>query len=732
MANIGGPASATSPTADNGFKEEVTDEQLINLIEAGVQNSVGDWLNSSDLTRERLRSTYEYAGVPEFHLAPQGVSTIVDTSTTETVEAYTAVITDLFLNNQKLARFIPMDENPGGFAQAKLAGDLVNYIIFKQNNGWEELQTWFKASLLWKNGIVRWDYIEDYDYRIEEYDKIDQIKLDELLSDENVEIVGELEFENELGELDPLGQGEPTADLVYVNVRIRRKVNKSRIEIDNVPPENFRISRDAKSISDAVFVGVQTDMTRSEIRKQWPDVADNIEDWDELGQNEQWLGNARYSEDIAARKFVTGQEYWQGSVSQDLFPLEANREVTVTECWINVDRDGDGIAELKHFIIAGTHILYEEDVDMIPLASLSPIDIPFEFYGLSIADFTRSSTLASTAILRGFVENTYLTNYAPKLADPNVVDFSALQNMKPKQIVPTNGNPAAAVQPMPPEAISTGTVPLLEHLQLIKEQATGMSKAAQGLNDALYVSGNSETKLQAVQSASQKRIQHIARRFAETGIKRLVQGLYHCARVNMGKMSFSMYGEKYDVNLQDLPMEMDVEIFVDLGDNSNNSKVQKLQAVGQNVLPQLNEHGQGLVIKEEAGAILATQLVEAMGLDPSDYFEDFTTDEFKQRAQQAVEQQSQENQQMKELERRKMEADAALAEANVSFTGAQTKNTFDDNAKQLAVSIDKHFQEWADLKIKSVKEGAELPPRPDYAQILLMAQQLLNSTNGGQ
>ena len=309
VANIGGPASATYPTADGGYKEKVTDEQLINLIEAGVQNSVGDWLNSSDLTRERLRSTYEYAGVPEFHLAPQGVSTIVDTSTTETVEAYTAVITDLFLNNQKLARFIPMDDNPGAFAQAKVAGDLVNYIVFKQNNGWEELQTWFKASLLWKNGIVRWDYIEDYDYRIEEYDKIDQIKLDELLSDESVEIVGDLEFENEIGEADPLAGVEPEANLVYVNVRIRRKIDKSRINIDNVPPENFRISRDAKSIGEAVFVGVQTDMTRSEIRKQWPDVADNIEDWDELGQQEQWLGNARYSEDIAARKFVTGQEY---------------------------------------------------------------------------------------------------------------------------------------------------------------------------------------------------------------------------------------------------------------------------------------------------------------------------------------------------------------------------------------------------------------------------------------
>ena len=725
-----GPVSGHS---GYGYKEKVTDEQLINLIESGVQNSVGDWLNSSDLTRERLRSTYEFAGVPDFHLAPQGVSTIVDTSTTETVEAYTALITDLFLNNQKLARFIPMDQSPGMFKSAADAADLVNYIIFKQNNGWEELQTWFKSALLWKNGIVRWDYIEDYDYRIEEYDKIDQVKLDELLSDEDVEIVGDLKYESDITEADPLGGNEPQADLVYIDVRIRRKVNKSRIKLDNVPPENFRISRDAKTISDAVFVGVQVDMTRSEIRKQWPDIAKGLteDDWNELGHNEQWLGNARYSEDIAARKQVTGQEYWQGSVSQDLFPLEANREVTVTECWINVDRDGDGIAELKHFIIAGNNILSEEDVDMVPLASISPIDIPFEFYGLSVADFTRSSTLASTAILRGFVENTYLTNYAPKLADPNVVDFSALQNMKPKQIIPTNGNPAAAVVPLPAETISTGTVPLLEHLQLIKEQATGMSKAAQGLNDSLYVSGNSEQKLQAVQSASQKRIQHIAKRFAETGIKRLVTGIYHCARVNMGKMSFSMNGKMNSININDLPMEMEVDIFVDLGDNSNRSKVEKLNLVGGQVLPKLNEVGQGMVVRQDAGAVLATQLIDSMGLNPGDFLEDYTTEEFKERAAKAVQEQTQEQQKTKALEDRKMEADASLAEANVQFTGAQTKNTYDDNAKQLAVSIDKHFQEWADLQIKAVKEGAELAPRPDYQQILMMAKQLLQS-NGGQ
>ena len=717
-----------------GYKEKVTDEQLVNMIESGIQNSVGDWLNSSDLSRERLRSTYEFAGVPEFHLAPQGVSTIVDTSTTEVVEAYTAVLSDLFLNNQKLARFVPLSDAPSSYKNARNASMLTNYCLFKQNNGWHELQTWIKSALLWKNAIIRWDYVEDMDYQIEEYDEIDQIKLDELLSDENVELVGDLEFENKLGEVDnPLADPQ-SAELVYVNVRIRRKTDKSRVRIENIPPESFRITRDAKSIDDAALVGIQTEMTRSEIRKTWPDVAADIEDWDELGDDENWLGNARYSEDIAARKFVTGQEYWQGSVSQDLFPLEANRQITVSEVWLRVDRDGDGIAELKHFIISGNHILFEEDVDEIPLASITPIDIPFEFYGLSMADFTRSSTLASTAILRGFVENTYLTNYSPKLADPNVVDFSALQNMKPKQIIPTNGNPAAAVAPLPPETISTGTVPLMEHLQLLKEQATGMSKAAQGLNDELYVSGNSEAKLAAVQSASQKRIQHIARRFAETGMKRLCSGVYKTMkRCMQGKRMVSMYGLFEEIDMQTLPMEMECEIFLDLGENSNANKIQKLQKLGGEILPALNEQGQGMVIKPEAPAVLATKLIEALGIDSNDFLEDYTTPEFQERAAQAIQEQTQQNQELQELERRKLEADAALAEANVAFTGAQTKNTGDDNAKQLAVSIDKHFQEWADLGIKAVKEGAELPPRPDYQQILMMAKQLLKpENNGGQ
>jgi len=715
--------------ATEGYKEAVTDEQLIALIDSGVQNSTGDWLNSSDLARERLKATYEFAGVPAGHLAPQGVSTIVDTSTTEVVEAYTAVLSDLFLSNQKLARFIPYENSPGGFKAAKDASALVNYCIFKRNNGWELIQSWMKSSLLWKNSVCRWGYIEDYEYVFEEYAEISQTKLDEILSADDMEIVGDLQFENRTvgGETSEFG---PEVELVYIDVRVRKKVNNSRVKLELIPPENFRISRDAITIDDASFVGIQTDMTRSEIRKYWPEASENIIAWDELDEDASWMGTLKYSQDVAARKLVTGQEYYQGSNQQTVFPLEANREVTVTECWMRIDRDGDGIAELKHFITVGSYILSEEDCDMVPLASIVPIDIPHEFYGLSMADFTRSSTLASTAILRGFVENTYLTNYSPKLADPNVVDFSALQNMKPKQIIPTNGNPTGAVQALTPETISTGTVPLLEHLQMIKEQATGMSKAAQGLNDTLYVSGNSEQKLSAVQSAAQKRIQHIARRFAETGFKRMLIGIYSTMRANMkGLQQYNLDGIYGSVNLDALPSRMDVEVQLDIGENSNSNTIGKLSKIAGEILPSLNQQGAGIIIRPEAPAHLATKLIEAMGIDSNDYLEDYTTDEFKQKAQQAIQGQSQAAEAERQAKQRKVEADVALAEANVMYTGAQTKNTFDDNAKQLAVSIDKHFQEWADLQIKSVKEGAELPPHPDYGEILKMARQLLQVTN---
>jgi len=118
-----------------------------------------------------------------------------------------------------------------------------------------------------------------------------------------------------------------------------------------------------------------------------------------------------------------------------------------------------------------------------------------------------------------------------------------------------------------------------------------------------------------------------------------------------------------------------------------------------------------------------------MGLDSNDFFVDYTEDDFKQRAAEEIQKQNQQAQQAKEMELAKAQADVGLQQANVSYTQAQARNTMDDNARQMAVAIDKHFQEWADLNIKSVKEGATLEEHPQFDAILEMVKNIM-STQG--
>jgi hypothetical protein len=707
-------------------REVVTDEQVISLIQSGIMNSVGDWLNSADIARERQKSTYEYGMMADGHLAPQGVSQIVSSDTVEVVEGYLAILSELLMNNNKLAKFVPYRRTPTSLAAAKTAADMLDYVVFKQNQGWNIISTWMKSALLWKNSIVRWGYVEDFEYKFEEFEEITQENLDILLADEDTEVVGELSYEPQLANLPG---GEQTIINVYRDVRIRHKIDRSRIKISNVHPELFRISRDAHTIEDAPFVAVQSEMTRSEMRKYYPETTKDI-NWDEVGDGATNFLQ-KYSEERAVRKRLVGEEYYLVGRSREVDLDEASRTVNVTESWMRVDRDNDGIAEMKHFITAGKHILLEEDCDCIPLAVLCPFEVPHEFHGLSAADMIRPTTLATTAVLRGFVENVYLTNYSPKLADPNIVDFSALQNMKPKQLIATNGNPNNAVAALTPDTISQGTVPLLETMQLHKEQSTGLSKAAQGLNDTLYVSGNSEEKMQRAMSAAQVRIQYMARRFAETGFKQLATGVYKMLREKMAgkKIKFTdSKGLGQEIDPASLPEDMELWVSADVGENGNSTMARKMGQVAREIIPALKEAGAGGVVNPEAAANIAAKALEALDLDPLEFIVDYTTPEFKEQAKKARDAETQAAEKLRQLEEQVKKLDIMQREATIALTNIQSKNAIQDNMRQMIVAMDRHQQEWAELRVKAAKDGIdiELVKQPSMEDMVRAAWGMIN------
>jgi len=672
--------------------KKVTDEELILSIDSRVRNSVGGLTGSSDLSKKRESATYEYTMDPRGDLAPQGVSKIVSSDTVEIIEGYTSLVVKLLLDNNKLANFVPRSANPRDIHDAKTASDVVNYCIFNSNDGWRILNTWIKSAFLYGNGIASWAWVEDAEYEIEEYESIPQAVLDEILADSNVEIVGDLEMDEDADPLNP--------EITYQNVRLKRRIDKSKVSIDAIPPETFLINRSATSVHDATFVGKVTELTHSEIRKMFPEFK---KDLTELGENAEASRGSNWSSEKFARRDATGIENIHTHDDED---EEANMIVDVIECWIRSDRDGDGIAELKHIIKAGEDILLEEDIAYIPIADLNPIEIPHEYFGLSLADMVRPQMQATTAIMRGFVENVYYGNYGRTLADPNVVDFAALQNPVPKQIIATNGSPVNSVQQLNPEPISSGTQGMLEFLQLQKEQSTGLTKASMGLNDALYVSGNSAEKTAAAQSAAQIRIEHIARRFMETGLKDLCRGVLKEMKQNIKEdimyKTEKGYASISPLDLQRIPSNMDLDIQANLGENSNSSQQQKLAQVAE-LLPQMAQDPEARkYISPNAAFNLGNQMLQSMGFDPLDYFVDPEDEEAMQQVEQQIQQEQQQAQASSELE---MET----VKANISLVKAEVDNKKIDNQRQLLEAQDDSNRSWAEIKIKATKDGAAEP-----------------------
>ena len=696
---------------EDGYKVKVSDEDLTTLLDYKLAQSSASFLDTSELSDERQKSTYEYAMIPQGHLKPQGVSRIVSSDTVEAIEGYTAVLSELLFDNNKLAKFKAYDRTPLALHKATAASELLNHCLFSKNRGWSVLNTWLKSALMWKLSAVTWTYASEEKVSFEEYETIDSTALDVLLSDPEITTTGDIYLDERSGN--------------YLDVRLKRTKVTNKVVVSAVPPETLRVGRGATGIHDASFVGFEEEMTRSEIRERWPEAAEGV-DWSAVESGIHYA--TQLNTDSLARKQAIGTTLLLGSGDDN--QLEATESAVVLRCWVYVDRDGDGIAELKYIVRVGDTILEEEDADHIQVATFTPFEIPFELEGLSMSDMVRPSTLASTAILRGFVENTYLTNYAPKIADPNVVDFSALQNMKPKQIIASNGNPQGAVASLPPEQISTGTVPLLQFLQGHKEQATGLSKAAQGLNDALYVSGNSEAKVSQVQSAAQIRIQFIARRFMETGGRELLEGIYLTMQKEMRGGSVGAYtgNARYlNVLIDDLPGIEFMSVEADVGDASNQTKIQKLNMIGQQILPALRDAGAGAVVAPTAASTIAVQAFEALGLDPLDYLIDINTEEFRQKAEEGQKSDQEAQAKAKMLEEETQKLAVAMQQSNIDYTNVQAQNAIQDNLKQLMVALDKSEQEWTKIGLDAGKNEQVMPAKSDIDALYAKAQKLVSN-----
>ena len=609
--------------------QDKDDSTLRQRINSEVSDALGYY---DELSRQREEAQKYYYGEPMGNEV-EGRSHFVDSSVQDAVEWIKPSLMRVFASGDDFVKFEPV--GPEDQASADQATDYVNYVVTKDNPGWEILYSWFHDALLLKNGIIKvwWEVYEEE--KREEYKGISEVEFDSLLLEENTEIL----TQEQSGEL---------FDLTLI-----RTTSTGRIKIANVPPEEFLIARDAKDIADSRFVCHRVRKTLSDLTEMYPD-----EDLDPKKMGAQGPDMGMFSSEYQTRHRYDASFF--GSHDKGFEPEDALKEYWLYESYLKTDWDEDGIAELRRVCSVGNLILENEPVDDIPFISVTPIKIPHKFFGMSIADVTMPLQSIKSTLLRNLLDNMYNQNFGRFAVLEGQANLDDLLTARPGGIVRVKS--PNAVTPLATPALEPYTFQMLQYVDEIRENRTGVSKTSQGLNPDLLTSHTTATAVDTMMTASQTRIELVARNFAETGVKDLMLRIYNLLLENQDKPRMIRLRNNWvEVNPDGWSPQIDLTVSVALGNGNKQQQIGQLNNILQ-MATQAQNAGNPMISQENIYNI-STSLLKAMGYQDTSGF--ITPPQEQQQPQPTPEAQKM------QADQQKMQADQQKDMAELSLKAAK-------------------------------------------------------------
>ena len=557
--------------------DKVTESELRGIINQEINNALG--YMGGNLSSSRKKSLEYYMGEP-LGTEIDGRSQVVSTDVADTVETILPNLLKIFTSSDQTVKCEPVKAED--VALAEQATNYINYIFNKDNDGFSILYTWFKDALIEKNGIVKvyWDESEKVEQ--ETYENLNEQEYQILVDNDDVEVVEEESFVDEkakeqLEQIKALAEAQgqvmeeiPTPKLY--NCVIKRTSNSGKVKIENIPPEEFLIQRSAKSIEDANFVAHKVLKTRSELIEMGfdKDVVEDLPTSNTVLLNDERL--TRYA-DVDESPFNDA-------------PDESTQDIEIYECYVKVDMDGDGIAELRKVTVAGSGgytILENMPCDFIPFCSLTPIPMPHRFYGRSVSELVEDVQLVKSTVMRQLLDNMYLTNNNRVAIMDGMVNLDDLLTSRPGGVVRTKQPPSQVMLPMQNQTISQQAFPLLEYLDTVRETRTGVTRYSQGLEaDSL---NKTATGVNTLMSQSQMRMELIARVFAETGIKDLFKRIFELTVKYQNKERIVELNNQFvPVSPTEWKNRYNISITVGLGAGSKDQQIMMLNNILQKQL----------------------------------------------------------------------------------------------------------------------------------------------------
>jgi hypothetical protein len=542
--------------------------ELMSIIQAEIDDAIG--FIESETVEQRKQALEAYLRQP-YGNEVEGKSQIVTGEVAEAIDGALPSLVRIFTGSDNIVVFEP--QGPLDEASAKQATDYCNWVFNRDNAGVAILHDWFKDALLQKNGILKAYWQDKEDITKERYFDLSDDELAMLMSDETMEIVEQDTTEFPI--IDPMGQpvidpmGMPVMASTH-NVVVQQKKKSGKVTIENVPPEEFLISKKARTIADSPFVAHRQMLTRSDL------VA--------MGFNKKQVESLQMGDALAytperVARYAAGEQPYQTQTDDP-----SMQEIEVFECYVKTDMNGKGIAALTQVFYASNEILQDEDgkemveeVDYVPFHSICPIPIPHKFFGNSLADRTVDLQLIKTTITRQMLDNLYLTNNARVVAVEGQVNLDDLLTSTAGGVIRAKSQ--GAVQQLVVQNVANQAFPMLQYLDTVQSKRTGVSDASQGLDPAI-LQNVTAAAVASMQQAGAGKIELMARIFAETGVKSLFQGILHllCKYQDKARV-VRMRGEFVEFDPRTWANQYDVSINVGLGAGNRQEQMAMLSMV---------------------------------------------------------------------------------------------------------------------------------------------------------
>ncbi len=544
------------------------DDEIVAICQAEIAGSLG--FLDGKLAETRLRSLRYYNAEP-YGNEIEGSSQIVTTEVRDTVESIMPSLMKIFLSGDKVAQFDPT--GPEDEQVADQASDYANYIFTRDNPGFMILETAFRDALIQKVGIVKlyWDAAKDV--ARETYQGLSDEELQQLLIPDEVEPLALTSYPATMLQRDPDTGAIGPAPAMLHDVVVRRVKPTGRVRIVNVPPEEFLISRRASGLDDAGFVAHRVKRTASELI--------------EMGFERALVDDLPGSdgEDFNPERIERFRAEDEGDFASTPALDPSAREIWVSECYIRMDCDRDGIAELRKITLAGdpaSRLLDNEAVDSLPFRYWTPVPQPHKFHGLSIADLTMDLQLTQSTVLRQLLDNMYRVNNG-RFAISDSVNVEDMMTVRPGGLVRMTRPgtaPGGHIMPLVTPGLGNYAYPLLEYLDARQEARTGVTRYNQGL-DANSLN-KTASGINVITGYAQLRQELIARNAAEMLVAGIFKSILELICKHQAEPRIiQLRGQWVPMNPREWNEQMNVTVTVGLGTGNKDQQLGHLMTVLQ-------------------------------------------------------------------------------------------------------------------------------------------------------